>query len=82
KILNMGDLQIVLIPGELGSILGLRIKEASKAKVCIVWAYVNPCHLGYMIEREAYNGFSQESNVTNYPAGIADEYIDDIIKNL
>lgn len=82
QILNMGDLQIVLVPGELGSILGLRIKEASKAKVCIVWAYVNPCHLGYMIEKEAYNGFSQESNVTNYPAGIADKYIEDIIENL
>ncbi len=83
KVMDFGkDLQIVLIPGELGSVLGQRIKDASKAKVCCVWGYVNPCHLGYMVEKEAYEGFSQEANVTNYPAGVPDLFIEDIVKNL
>lgn len=82
RILTMNDLQIVSVPGELGSILGMRIKAASKAKHCLVWAYANPCDLGYMIEKEAYGGFSQESNVTDYPSGIPDEYVACIIRNL
>lgn len=82
RILNLGDLQIVAVPGELGSILGLRIKAASKAKVCLVWGYVQPSDLGYMIEKEAYEGFSQESNVTDYPAGIPDAFADAIIEAL
>ena len=82
RIADMDDLQIVFVPGELVSILGLRIKEASKAKVCLLWGYVAPGNLGYMIEKEAYEGFSQESNVTDYPAGIPDEYAANIIENL
>ncbi len=74
RIYDLEELQIVAVPGELGSILGLRIKAASAAKVCFLWGYANPTNLGYMIEKEAYEGFSQESNVTDYPAGIPDEY--------
>ena len=81
-IYTFGDLQIVAVPGELGSILGMRIKAASSAKVCLVWGYVDPCDLGYMIEKEAYEGFSQESNVTDYPAGIPDAYAAAIIEAL
>ena len=82
EILTMNELQIVLVPGELGSILGLRIKEASKAKLCFVWGYVNGCDLGYMIEKEAFATESQESQVTNYVPGICDEYIEEIKKHL
>lgn len=82
RIYDFDELQLVAVPGELGSILGMRIKAASKAKLCLVWAYVDPCHLGYMIEKEAYEGFSQESNVTDYPAGICDAFVEDIIKHL
>ena len=81
-IYTFGDLQIVAVPGELGSTLGMRIKAASSAKVCLVWGYVDPCDLGYMIEKEAYEGFSQESNVTDYPAGIPDAYAAAIIEAL
>ena len=82
EILNMGDVQIVLVPGELGSILGLRIKEASKAKLCFVWGYNQSGDLGYMIEKEAFATESQESQVTQYNPGIADEYVEEIIRNL
>ena len=82
EILTMNELQIVLVPGELGSILGLRIKEASKARLCFVWGYVNGCNLGYMIEKEAFSTESQESQVTNYVPGICDEYIEEIKKHL
>lgn len=82
EIVSMKDLQIVLVPGELGSILGLRIKAASKARLCLVWGYVNGSHLGYMIEKEAFTTESQESQVTEYPAGVCDEYAAEIIRNL
>lgn len=82
RIYDMDDIQLVAVPGELGSILGLRIKSASKAKLCLVMGYVDPCDLGYMVEKEAYGGFSQESNVTDYPAGIPDEFVQHIIEHL
>ncbi len=83
RIYNWGDLQVVAVPGELGSILGLRIKGASKAKVCLIYGYSDPQNLGYMVEREAYDGpFCQEVNVTDYPAGIPDEYVQTIIDAL
>ncbi len=82
RIFNMDDLQIVVVPGELGSILGLRIKEASKAKICLVFGYAAPTYLGYMIEKEAYGSFCQEANVTDYPPGISDSYTEEIIKHL
>ena len=82
RIFDMDELQIVAVPGELGSILGMRIKAASKARVCLLWGYASPCDLGYMVEKEAYGAFSQESNVTDYPAGIPDAYAAAIIENL
>ena len=82
EIITMNQLQIALVPGELGSILGLRIKEASKAKLAFVWGYVNGCDLGYMIEKEAFSTESQESQVTNYNPGVCEEYIETIINNL
>jgi len=82
EIVKLNELQIVLVPGELGSILGLRIKEGSKAKLCFVWGYVNGSDLGYMVEREAFATESQETQVTFYPAGISDEYAEEIIRSL
>lgn len=84
RCLNLGQLYVVTIPGELGSVLGERIKKVLReyAKVPLVWCYVNPQTLGYMIEKEAYEGFSQEANVTDYPAGVCDDYICDIIDHI
>ncbi len=82
RIFNIDDMQIVVVPGELGSILGLRIKNASSAKICLVFGYAAPTYLGYMIEKEAFGSFSQEANVTDYPPGIADAYTEEIIRHL
>ena len=82
RIFNIDDIQLVVVPGELGSILGLRIKEASNAKICLVFGYAAPTYLGYMVEKEAYGSFSQESNVTDYPSGISDAYVEEIIHHL
>ncbi|MBQ4254152.1 MAG: hypothetical protein II712_04910 [Erysipelotrichaceae bacterium] len=81
-IIKLGQAQIVLVPGELGSILGLRIKKASKAQLCFVWGYNQSCDLGYMIEKEAFSTESQESQVTNYNPGVCDEFIEEIIRNM
>ena len=82
SIWNMGDFQLVLIPGEIGSILGLRIKEASDSRCCLVFGYTNGSALGYMVEAQAFSEFSQEVNVTEWPEGIADEYVQTIIDGL
>ena len=74
---NMGDLKMVLVPGELGSILGLRIKKTDPS--VLVFGYTNGSYLGYMVEKEAFGEFSQEVNVTNWPEGTADEYVQTII---
>lgn len=82
RIVTLGELVMILIPGEMGSILGMRIKEASPAKETILWGYVNPFDLGYMIEKEAYREFSQEANTTEYPEGAMDKFADYIISRL
>ncbi|MBR0137786.1 MAG: hypothetical protein IJM15_05200, partial [Erysipelotrichaceae bacterium] len=82
SIINMNDLQIVAIPGEYGSYLALRVLAASKARYCMVLGYTNGRALGYMIEKEAFDQFSQEANVTVWPAGICDLFTEDVIKNL
>ena len=82
ELYQMGDLVIVTVPGELGSILGLEIKkQLGKNKVCILWGYTNDNDLGYMVDREAYQLECQETNVTKWPIGIPEEYIGCIIEN-
>ncbi len=82
QIWNMGELQLITIPGEYGSYLALKVLAASKAKHCMIWGYSNSTMLNYMVEKEAYEQFAHEVNVTTWPAGICDEYTEDIIKNL
>ena len=81
-IFTFEDLQIVTIPGELGSILGLGIKAASNKKACILWGYVGACDLGYMVDEEAYQLECQETNTTIYPQGMPEEYRDFIISHM
>ncbi len=81
-IFTFEDLQIVAVPGELGSVLGLGIKAASKKPHCILWGYVGACDLGYMVDEEAYRLECQETNTTIYPCGTPEEYRDFIISNL
>lgn len=82
EIINMHDLQLVVLPCELGSILGMRIKAASPAKHCIVWGYANGADLGYLVEAEAYDEDSFESRISVYPAGVGDDYTSFIIAHL
>lgn len=82
EIFTFDDLQIICIPGELGSILGLQIKAASKKKHSILWGYTGPCDLGYIVDEEAYKLECQETNTTIYPCGTPEEYRDYIISEL
>lgn len=83
EIYQIGDLVIVNIPGELGSILGLRIKDACpKNRKCILWGYTNDGSLGYTVDKEAYELECQETNVTVWPAGIPELYTEAIINDL
>ncbi|MGN1398482.1 MAG: hypothetical protein ACI4WG_00570 [Erysipelotrichaceae bacterium] len=81
ELYQLGDLVLVTIPGELGSILGLQIKnQLSKGKKVILWGYSNDNDLGYMVDREAYQLECQETNVTKWPMGVPEEYVNAIIK--
>ena len=82
EIIRLNELEIFLVPGEFGSILGLRCKEASNAKLAFVWGYCNGSNLGYMVEKEAFQSESQESRSTRFPAGICDEYTAEICRNV
>ncbi len=77
---DFDELQIISIPGELGSILGLRAKAASPKKFCILWGYTGNMTLGYMVDEEAYEMECQETNTTVYPKGMPERFTDAIIK--
>ena len=79
EVWDMDDVQLLIVPGELGSVLGLRIKEHSSKKICLIWGYSNGANLGYMVERKAYEENSFESNISAYPCGVADDYTDYIL---
>lgn len=74
EIIQMKELQLIIVPCELGSILGMEIKEISNAKDCIIWGYANGAHLGYLVEGDAYDEDSFESRISNYPKGVGDRY--------
>ncbi|MBQ6653952.1 MAG: hypothetical protein IJM79_00280 [Erysipelotrichaceae bacterium] len=77
---DFDELQIISVPGELGSILGLRAKAASPKRFCILWGYTGNLNLGYMVDEEAYTMESQETNTTVYPKGMPERFVDAIIK--
>ncbi len=82
EIINMNELKLVIVPGELGSILGNRIKKASNIPNCIIWGYSNGANLGYLVEKKAYEEDSFESKISIYPTGVGDDYTDFIINHL
>ena len=53
SIVKMKDLQIISIPGELGSTLGLELKTFSKAKCCLIFGYTNG-HFHYILQPELF----------------------------
>ena len=52
-VLRLGDLEIVTSPGELGSALGIELKNHSKAKCCIICGYTNG-YKSYILQPELY----------------------------
>ncbi len=52
-VLQLGDLEIVTSPGELGSALGIELKNHSKAKCCIICGYTNG-YKSYILQPELY----------------------------
>jgi len=53
SIIKMGDLEIVTIPGELGSKLGIELKALSQSVCCIISGYTNG-YLSYILQPELY----------------------------
>lgn len=75
-----GDVEIVILPCELASMLGKQIKEASAAKVCFIWGYANGL-TGYVIEASCFHQ-GVEGASTRLPKGYAEEYVAKIIQHL
>ena len=72
SIVKMKDLQIISIPGELGSALGIELKTFSKAKCCLIFGYTNG-HFHYILQPELFKdtpraiaGRYRISDVINY----------------
>ena len=68
---RMGDLEIVTMPAELFSCLGLQIKAAMGVKCPVFWGYSN-FSVGYLYNKEEA-GKSFESAATNIPVGVPEE---------
>lgn len=82
EIIDMMDVQLIIIPGELSSYLGMKIKQASPFPHCIIWGYANGAHLGYLIDGDGYDHDSFESRISVYPKGVADGYTEFIMAHL
>ena len=74
RIIEMGDVVFVTFPGELGSILGMRIKAMFPAKTCIVVGYANDAQ-GYFVPKSDW-GLGYESFVTQLPPGGIEKVLD------
>lgn len=79
-IIRMGQLEIVIIPGEICAALGRQIKEASAAPCCFVWGYANGL-TGYVVAASEFNR-GMEGLSTLFPKGVAEEYVAKIIQNM
>lgn len=54
SIIRLGDLEIVSSPGELGSRLGIELKEHSKARCCMIFGYSNG-YKSYILQPELFD---------------------------
>lgn len=54
SIIRLGDLEIVSSPGELGSKLGIELKEHSRAKCCMIFGYSNG-YKSYILQPELFD---------------------------
>lgn len=69
--LRMGDLEICCVPGEMFARFGMQVKAASRAKLPILWGYVDD-YGGYMSDESEY-GVTYESLMSPLPKGGAEE---------
>jgi hypothetical protein len=80
SIVKLGDLEIVSIPGELGSRLGIDIKKASPSECCIICGYTNG-HYHYILQPEIYND-SDKAMGSKYRICDVQGYMEKIKENL
>ena len=74
---DMGDLRYFVVPAELFSRFGVRIKEAMGAKCSILWGYFN-YSVGYLGNIEDY-GNSFETSSSDIPCGTTEKIVDEIV---
>lgn len=74
RVIEMGQLVFVTFPGELGSVLGLRIKAMFPQRTCMVVGYANDSQ-GYFVPAGDF-GLGYESYVTKLPAGGIESILD------
>ncbi|MDQ0360529.1 hypothetical protein [Breznakia pachnodae] len=82
EIIQMGELQLIVVPGELSSYLGMEIKKRSSSEYCIIWGYANDANLSYIIDNDGYDSDSFESRISIYPKGVGEDYKNFIIEHL
>lgn len=67
RVIDLGGIVLVTFPGELGSMLGMRIKQMFEPRVAIVIGYANDAQ-GYFVPEGDF-GLGYESFVTKMPRG-------------
>lgn len=77
-IIVLGSILLVSIPGELVVSLGRKLKEAFPAYHVIILAYAND-YVCYMVDEKEYGTYF-ESDLSELPYGMADEFIQTIIE--
>jgi hypothetical protein len=78
RYIDMGDLRLFIIPAELFSRFGIRIKEAMECKCPVCWCYSNYSE-GYLGNIEDY-GASFETASSDIPAGTTEQIVDEMVK--
>lgn len=76
SIIRMGDFVVCKMPGELFSRFGKQIKEASPAKLAVIWGYADD-YAGYMPDEGEY-GITYESLMSPLPKGGTEEITKEI----
>lgn len=75
RVIDFGQVAFVTFPGELASVLGLRIKAMFSDKTCIVIGYANDAQ-GYFVPSDDF-GLGYESFVTKLPPGGIEAVLDE-----
>lgn len=79
-IIDMGDLQMLILPCELSAALGAELKSHSKAKICMIFGYSNG-QTTYVVEKKQFEkGYG--GAVTKLVMGKAEEYKDMILQHM